>query len=75
MHWVGIEPTTSWMDERGRRKIKEKIKCGEWVLNPQPPCLKTKKERRTRTKYFGVDGNLTRVSQIWKMQLSSLKKY
>ena len=36
MWWVGIEPTTSWMDERVRRKIKEKIKCGEWGLNPQP---------------------------------------
>ena len=33
---VGIEPTTSWTDERVGRKIKEKIKCGELGFNPQP---------------------------------------
>ena len=36
MWWVKIEPTTSWIDERVRRKIGEKNKCGEWGLNPQP---------------------------------------
>ena len=32
----GFEATTSRMDERARRKKKEKIKCGEWGLNLQP---------------------------------------
>ena len=32
---VGIEPTTSRMDERVRTKTKEKIKYGEWGLNTQ----------------------------------------
>ena len=31
-----IEPTTSWIDERVTRKIKEKNKCGERGLNSQP---------------------------------------
>ena len=36
MRLCGFDPKTSWMDESVMRKIKKKIKCGEWGLKPQP---------------------------------------
>ena len=43
---MGIEPTTSLTDERFSTKIKEKIKCGEWGLNPQPlECMRELREK------------------------------
>ena len=71
MRWVGIEPTTSWIGEKVKRKLREKEwSCGGLIL--QSPCLKREREGGKERKWCGGDGDQTRIPQIWKMQLSRL---
>ena len=67
---VGTEPKTPLI-----RKLRDKLREKEWacgIFIPQPPFLKRKKRRGKERKYYGSDGDRTRVPQIWKMKLSSL---